>query len=141
MRGVLTLLQMALATAILVAAGLLVRSFDRLQQVNLGFDHSRVLTLNVEPQVQTQAQYRQQYDEMIQRVSALPGVEAVGASYVAPFARGRFGLDTGYLLRPTHRPSRRMEEQYDAELSFGHARLFGSDANPAPRGPLLHERR
>ena len=97
-RGVLTLLQMALATAILAAAGLLVRSFDRLQQVNLGFDHSRVLTLNVEPQVQTQAQYRQQYDEMIQRVSALPGVEAVGASYVAPFARGRFGLDTGYLL-------------------------------------------
>ncbi|HEV8396950.1 MAG TPA: ABC transporter permease [Vicinamibacterales bacterium] len=96
--GVLTVLQVALATMILVSAGLLVRSFDRLQHVNLGFDPSRVLTLNVEPQVQTELQYRQRYDAMIRRISKLPGVEAVGASYVAPFARGRFGIDSGYLL-------------------------------------------
>ena len=97
-RGGLTALQVALATTILISAGLLVRSFDQLQHVNLGFDPSHVLTLNVEPQVQTQLQYRQRYDAMIQRISELPGVEAVGASYVAPFARGRFGVDSGYLL-------------------------------------------
>ncbi len=97
-RGTLTVLQVALATAILAAAGLLVRSVDQLQQVSLGFEPSRVLTLNVEPQVQTTGEYRQRYDAMIERVSGLPGVEAVGASYVAPFARGRFGLDSGYLL-------------------------------------------
>jgi predicted permease len=97
-RGLLTALQVAFATTVLAAAGLLVRSFDGLQRVDLGFEPSRTLTLNVEPQAQTQAEYRHLYDAMVERISGLPGVGAVGASYLAPFARGRFGLDTGYLL-------------------------------------------
>ncbi|HEU4686980.1 MAG TPA: ABC transporter permease [Vicinamibacterales bacterium] len=97
-RGMLTGLQVAFATVILTGAVLLVRSFDQLRQVELGFDPSQTLTVNVEPQVQRQLEYNQTYDAMIERISALPGVEAVGATYVAPFARGRFGLDSGYLL-------------------------------------------
>ena len=97
-RGLLTAVQVAFATVLLTGAGLLVRSFDQLRQIDLGFEPQRVLTLDVEPQAQTTAAYRLAYDAILERVSALPEVEAVGAVYLRPLAEGPFGMDTGYLL-------------------------------------------
>ena len=97
-RGVLSAIQVAFATVLLTGAGLLVRSFDQLRQIDLGFDPQHVLTLDVEPQAQTTAQYRLAYDALIERVAALPAVAAVGAVYLRPLVDGAFGLDSGYLL-------------------------------------------
>jgi predicted permease len=97
-RGLLTAVQVALATVLLTGAGLLVRSFDQLRQIDLGFEPQHVLTLDVEPQAQTTAEYRLEYDAIIERVAALPEVEAVGAVYQRPLAYGPFGMDSGYLL-------------------------------------------
>ena len=97
-RDVLTATQIAFATTLVIGAALLVRSFDQLRRINLGFESQRVLTLDVEPQALTATAYRLAYDAIIDRVSALPGVEAVGAAYSRPLAEGRFGLDSGYLL-------------------------------------------
>ena len=108
-RDVLTATQIAFATTLVIGAALLVRSFDQLRRINLGFESQRVLTLDVEPQALTATAYRLAYDAIIDRVSALPGVEAVGAAYSRPLAEGRFGLDSGYVGRPTHRPARRTE--------------------------------
>ena len=97
-RDLLTAAQIAFATLLVVGAALLVRSFDQLRRINLGFDSQRVLTVDVEPQALTASAYRLAYDAIIERVAALPGVEAVGAAYSRPLAAGRFGLDSGYLL-------------------------------------------
>jgi putative ABC transport system permease protein len=97
-KGVLVGLQVALATVLLTAAGLLVRSFDQLMRVDLGFQPQHMLTLDVEPQARTNGEYRVAYDSILERVRALPGVEAVGAVYLRPLAHGPIGLDSGYLL-------------------------------------------
>jgi putative ABC transport system permease protein len=97
-RSILTVIQVAFATVLLTGAGLLVRSFDQLRQIDPGFQPQRVLTLDVEPQAQSTAQYRLAYDAILERVAALPSVEAVGAVYLRPLVHGSFGLDSGYLL-------------------------------------------
>jgi putative ABC transport system permease protein len=97
-RGVLTAIQMALAAILLTTAGLLVRSFDRVQRIDLGFQPQHVLTLDVEPQAASGAEYRRDYDAIIERVAALPGVQAVGAVNLRPLAHGPVGADSGYLL-------------------------------------------
>ena len=97
-RSVLTAIQVAFATVLLTCAGLLVRSFDELRRIDLGFDPQHVLTLDVEPQADSTAHYRLAYDAIVERVARLPLVQAVGAVYLRPLVHGAFGLDSGYLL-------------------------------------------
>lgn len=96
-RGLLTALQVAFAAVVLIGALLLVRSFDRLRQIDLGFEAGHVMTLDVEPQTSADTDYHLAYDEILERVRALPLVDAAGAVIQRPFA-GRFGYDSGYLL-------------------------------------------
>jgi putative ABC transport system permease protein len=96
-RGLLTALQVAFATVLLIGALLLVRSFDQLRQIDLGFEAEHVMTLDVEPQTTSTTSYHAAYDTILERVKALPMVDAVGAVTQRPLA-GRFGYDTGYLL-------------------------------------------
>lgn len=97
-RGCLTAAQMAFAAVVLTGAGLLVRSFDQLRRVDLGFEPRQLLTLDVEPQTATAAEYRLAYDAIIERIAAIPGVEAAGAVNLRPLSEGRVGMDSGYLL-------------------------------------------
>ena len=79
-RGLLVATEVALAVVLLVGAGLLLRSFLRLQAVDPGFRPERVLTLGVDlgsesyPSDASQAGF---FHELARRVAALPGVEAV----------------------------------------------------------------
>ena len=80
-RGWLVVTELALAVVLLLAAGLLVRSFNNLLAIDLGFDRHNVLTARIslprsiykEP-AQTQAFY----DDLLQRLQSLPGVESAG---------------------------------------------------------------
>jgi predicted permease len=80
-RGWLVVAELALAMVLLLAAGLLVRSFNKLTALDLGFDRDNVLTAQIslprskykEPQ---QALAFQQ--ELLQRIKALPGVQSAG---------------------------------------------------------------
>jgi putative ABC transport system permease protein len=86
-RGWLVVVELALAVVLLLGAGLLVRSFNKLMAVDLGFDRENVLTFRVglprskypEP-TQTQAFF----NEFLQRVNALPGVQSAGTINHAP---------------------------------------------------------
>jgi len=79
-RGLLVAAEVALAVVLLVGAGLLLRSFLRLQAVDPGFRPERVLTLAVDlgpdnyPSPASQANF---FGELARRVRALPGVESV----------------------------------------------------------------
>ena len=87
-RGWLVVTQLALAMVLLLAAGLLVRSFDKLNAVDLGFDRDNVLTAQIslprskykEPQ---QALAFQQ--ELLHQIKNLPGVQSAGTINHTPF--------------------------------------------------------
>jgi len=87
-RSALVVAQMALAVVLLAAAGLMVRSFQRLRSVQPGFDASGVLTFEVSlpysrytPYVRGPAAYLpvfRYHRDLAQQLAALPGVTSVG---------------------------------------------------------------
>ncbi|HEY6357501.1 MAG TPA: ABC transporter permease, partial [Vicinamibacterales bacterium] len=87
----------SLAVVLLIAAGLVGRSFMSLQNLDLGFTPANVLTMNVSPNTPTQSA-SEWMSRLVDRVSVLPGVEAAGAVYLRPLALGAVGEDTRVVL-------------------------------------------
>ncbi|AHG93247.1 permease (plasmid) [Gemmatirosa kalamazoonensis] len=89
--GALIVGSVALATLLLVGAGLIGGSFVRLMRVDPGFDPGGVLTAQL---VLPDARYGDEarrdvfWSEVVRRLSMLPGVRAAGATNVAPFSGG-----------------------------------------------------
>jgi putative ABC transport system permease protein len=106
LRRVLVVGEMALAMTLLIGAGLLIKSVAKLQHVSPGFDPDRLLTFNLSL---PNAKYpndtiRQQFfQSMIERVSHVPGVAAVGGTSTMPFggswSTGSFNVE-GYQRAP-----------------------------------------
>jgi predicted permease len=89
LRSALVVAEVGLALVLLVGAGLMVRSFVRLQAVNPGFDASNLLTMRVMlPQTKYPEAGRQIdfYRRAAERISTLPGVRSVSAVSALPFA-------------------------------------------------------
>jgi len=84
----LVIAQIALSLVLLVCAGLLIRSFVSLAKTDLGFDPSKALVVSLVPKPDTAqdtpAQRRLFYDEVLRRISALPGVEGAAATTGVP---------------------------------------------------------
>jgi putative ABC transport system permease protein len=95
-RSALLVLQVSLAVVLLVAAGLVVRSYTNLTRVNLGFESDRVLSLTVEPRTSATPP-NVWMSQLLERIEALPGVEAAGAVYLRPLQLGAIGQ--GVLVR------------------------------------------
>lgn len=88
-RSALVIAEVGLSLVLLVAAGLLVKSFARLMDVNPGFDPDRLLIFNVGlPSSTDPARQLAFYQQVVQRLQALPGVRAVGAVSRLPLAGG-----------------------------------------------------
>ena len=89
LRRALVTAEVALSLLLLVGAGLLIKSFMRLQQVDGGFDPQDVLTMQVAlPQARysTPEQIRSFFRELSSRVAVIPGVSTVGAVSVLPLS-------------------------------------------------------
>jgi putative ABC transport system permease protein len=85
--GALVIAQVALALLLLIGAGLLVRSFEQLLRVDPGFDPHNLLTMNVSLPAVKYATGQPQtafFDEVLRRVSALPGVRSAAISAALP---------------------------------------------------------
>lgn len=98
-RRVLVVAQMAIALVLLVGAGLMARSFQRLSAVDPGFQVDRALTFRLslpESRAADPAAAARFYDDLLSRLAALPGVEAVGSTTIAPLT-GR-GSGSGHRL-------------------------------------------
>ena len=97
LRGGLVVAEVAVSVVVLVAAGLLVRSFDRLLHVAPGFDPSHLLTFNVElARFESPAKRAGITRAVVERVSHLPGVVAFGAGTGLPPETPQRG--TGFAL-------------------------------------------
>ncbi|NNM32758.1 MAG: FtsX-like permease family protein, partial [Gemmatimonadetes bacterium] len=90
-RNVLLVAQYGLALAVLASAGLLTRSFVRLQSEELGFEPGGVVRFGVRlPDEQFSARERGLYlDRLADEVQAIPGVEQVGVTSASPYTRYR----------------------------------------------------
>jgi predicted permease len=93
---------MALAIVLLVGAGLLIRTFLALHQVPPGFDPHNVLTMNTAltgTQFEKTATITEAARRIIERIEALPGVEAAAATDYLPL-EGGLGLGFAIEGRP-----------------------------------------
>ena len=110
LRSLLIVSEVALSLVLLVGAGLLFRSFMRLQSVELGFRPQRVLTFRLAPSganFREDAQYSAFYRDVAERVRAVPGVEAVGVINTLPLQKGPttgFQVEGRPPLRADERP-------------------------------------
>lgn len=88
--------QVAIALALVIGAGLLIKSFQRLVSVDPGFQADNVLALplNLVPETKYADQQSTTafYTELLDRVRALPGVEVAGATWRLPLAGGSGGV-------------------------------------------------
>jgi predicted permease len=120
-RATLVISEIALACVLLVGAGLLLRSFLAVLDVDLGFEPSHAAAMQIDlPPAGNNAQLASRvasFRTVIERVNALPGVESAGITDMLPLDRNRSwgleavghdhpkGSDTGalvYLVTPNY---------------------------------------
>jgi len=113
MRSLLVVSEIALSLVLLVGAGLLMRSFLKLQAVAPGFNPNNMLTMRVSlegPNYEKAESRIAFYDQLLDKIKALPGVQSVGARYHIPlvpadnYANLAFAIE-GRLSDPANRPT------------------------------------
>ncbi len=92
-RTSLLVAQIGLAVVLLVAAGLVVRSFNALQTLDFGFSREALLRLKVEPRDQSQP-VNTWITEFLPQIEAMPQVLSAGAVYLTPMELGTIGQGT-----------------------------------------------
>ena len=88
LRGAFVAAEIALALVLLIGAGLLIKSFSRLQSVDPGFDASNVLTMTVSVpswKYDTDRKTIDFFKQAVSQLRTLPDVEAAGAISFLPF--------------------------------------------------------
>jgi predicted permease len=90
-RSMLVVSEIAFACVLLVGAGLLIRSFLRVLDVDLGFQPERAAALRIDPssKYSTQAQRNAYFDEALRLIRSTTGIEAAGLSDALPLGRNR----------------------------------------------------
>jgi putative ABC transport system permease protein len=86
-RSLLVVAQIALSVVLLIGAGLLLRSFVRLQQVDTGFDPANVLSMQISlapSRYATDEQKTVFFDRAIREIDSIPGIESSAAGLTLP---------------------------------------------------------
>ena len=127
-RNAMVVAQVALATALLVGAGLLLRSFVNLQDQSPGFDSRGVLTamLNLPEQRYLDHDIRARfYEDVLREARAIPGIEQASWTSVLPFSgnnsQGAYDIDGRQAADEAPSPhgmQRQIDEDYFATLEI-----------------------
>lgn len=109
-RGVLVVVELAVAVVLLVGAGLLIQSLWRLRHVSSGLQSQNVLTFNVAlPDVRYSSEKQARfYRDLLTRVRTLPGVQSASAILPLPLSGDRFQISfqiDGRPVAPKDQPS------------------------------------
>jgi putative ABC transport system permease protein len=150
-RRTLVVFEVAIALFVLIGAGLMIKSFMRLSEVDPGFKSDNVLTMQV---ALTQGKYPEAsgrvnfFRELIHRLEALPGVQAVGAVSELPMSGQN--NDTRFSIEgkpsdpnnPTYANSRVASPDYFNALGIPllKGRYFAdADSETAPKVVIISE--
>ncbi len=139
LRNLLVVSEVALALMLMVGAGLMLSSFLRLRQVDTGFAADHLLTMEIDP---TFARYPGQaalatfYDQVIEQVKALPGVESAAVVTHLPLS----ATPGHYLYRAEAEPEWKYVRALPSSISPDYfqtmkipvlrGRSFGAQDNP-----------
>jgi putative ABC transport system permease protein len=93
LRSALVVTEFALALVLLIGGGLMLRSFWRLLAVNPGFNTARILTFDISLPAARYGgdQGAQFFQQTLDRIANLPGVQSVGATTVLPLSKTNNG--------------------------------------------------
>ena len=141
-RNSLVVAEIALALVLLVGAGLLIKSFARVQSIDPGFDRRNILTAEIglsetkypqfgTPDYNDGAAMTSFWDEALRRIQQLPGVEAAAFTIVLPLS----GSNTDSSFSIEGREMRSNEPGPDEEI-----RDVSPDYFKVLKTPLLHGR-
>jgi putative ABC transport system permease protein len=154
LRSALVIVEVALAVVLLVGAGLMIRSFLRLLDTAPGFNPAHVLTMRIAlPRLKYREpdQVRAFYQQLLQKLESLPGVQSVGAS--TSIMLGRLPASSGLSVegRPAPSSASRVDipVTYDSVtpkffptmgISLVRGRLFSDhDDARSPRVAIINE--
>jgi predicted permease len=125
-RDGLVVSELAFACILLVGAGLLIRSFLRVLDVNLGFQPERAAALRIDPsfRITAFAQQNSYMDDVLNRVRSVPGIVAAGITDVLPLRddRGWAVSGVGQVYAKGHQPEtfvRVVSDGYFEALGIG----------------------
>jgi predicted permease len=152
MRGALVVSEIALALMLLAGAGLLIQSFRKLRDIEVGFRPQNVLAVNVAVAGSDHAQPDRRanfYREAVERLSALPGVQSASAVNHVPLAGDLFRLGIQIEGRPAPQPGNEPNAIYRVAMP-GYFRTIGMqilsgrdfdqrDNEGATRGAVVNE--
>lgn len=144
-RGLLVVAEVALAVLLLIGAGLLIKSFARLQEVNPGFSAENVLTAQIAlptARYADAAARRGFWGRLVEQAGAIPGVTSVGLTSNVPFngmvSSGSYSI-VGYTPGPNEAAPHGRQEVVGADyframqIPLVRGRLFdGTDGPDSP---------
>ena len=138
LRNGLVIAEVALALVLLSGAGLLIKSFARLQNVNPGFNPRNALTFEVSlPKIQypDDASVVRFNNEAQRRIAALPGVQAAGFSTILPLA----GTNSDWSFAIEGRPSDNNSPSPDEEKRQVSPDYFRAIETPLIKGRFFSD--
>jgi putative ABC transport system permease protein len=139
LRSLLVISEFALALLLLIGAGLMLKSFRRLQEVQPGFEPANLLTMRF---ALAQAKYpnfqrsKAFFDQLLERLKARPEVKSVGAVNLLPF--GGSGGDRTFLIED--QPVAPGAPHPDEQIRFVSAGYFRTMSIPLLKGRDFNER-
>src|SRR5262245_13583824 len=139
LRNGLVVAQLAIATVLVVGAGVFVRSFIEILRADLGIKPDHVVTMNLElprdkyPEGQ---QRREFFQQLLQRVEALPGVTRAGAVNMAPMIGGHNWSNFQIVGRPAFEKGK----EPPAEVRVATPGYFAAIGTELRKGRLFNAR-
>jgi putative ABC transport system permease protein len=151
-RSTLVVLEVATALVLLVGAGLMIKSFLRLQNVDPGFNPNNALMVKLslpQKKYSTEDQRAAFYKQLLDKIARLPGVQAAGAACVVPLSGDDYVLGFDIQGRPPDAPGAGPSTNYYAVtpdyftamgIPLRKGRLFTEqDRKDAPRVAIISE--
>jgi putative ABC transport system permease protein len=134
-RSLFVVAQVALALVLLIGAGLLVKSLNRLESVEPGFDPNNLLTMriNLPPRkYDSDPKVLNFFKQALEQIKAIPGVESVGAINTIPFG----GPHSGTRVEIEGQPKRPAGQDLSTGVVVTDANYFQTMGIPLKRGRL-----
>ncbi|NYF78717.1 putative permease [Granulicella arctica] len=132
-RNALLIAQVAMALVLVVASGLLVRTFYSMLRSDAGFDVARIVTFELPLPTSKYAdtgRMAQLYQQVLLRLQSVPGVRSAGFASVVPMG----GAPDGTVIRMPEHPTTKRSEQPYANYSFASPGYFATMGTPLLRG-------